>query len=59
MLKRILATSLLLAGLALPPAVQQPVQAWIEICVEVTVCTTTPIGRVCGSVEACVLLGGG
>ena len=56
MLKRFLATSLLLAGLALPPAVQQPVQA--EICIEVEVCLRTPVGSICGTVEICIGEGG-
>lgn len=53
MVKQVLATSILLAGISLPPAMQQPAEAE---CVKVQVCVTKNGVRVCTSVEKC---GGG
>ena len=57
MMKRFLAATVLTAGLVFSPigGYEQPVQA--EICIEITVCADTILGRICGSVEVC--FGGG
>lgn len=51
MLKRILATGILLAGLALTPATQQPAQA--EDCIFIWGCLETPIVEICAWALIC------
>lgn len=50
MVKRLLATSILLAGISLTPAMQQVAEAW---CIKVEGCVTVNDIEVCGSWEVC------
>ena len=60
MLKRLLATATVTAGLVLSPVGEfsQPVQAE-EVCTFIESCLTTPLGKFCLSTEVCITVNEG